>query len=178
MFLPSLTRKKNLPRTRCRQCLSVLFPSVMIARAGRINASGCLLLTGPDFQIPQNKNSLHLNAIYDIKNRFYVAAAAENLTVCDEGSTLLQMLRRSEIKSAILLADRGYDGYDMLAEIQEKGWKFLVRVRDGVKGIVQGLDIPEIEEFDADFNVKLARRGDKFLKKHICSRKKEKDRLR
>ena len=66
----------------------------------------------------------------------------------------------------------------MLAEIQEKGWKFLVRVRDGVKGIVQGLDIPEIEEFDADFNVKLARRGDKFLKKHICSRKKEKDRLR
>ena len=50
MFLPSLTRKKNLPRTRCRHCLSVLFPSVMIARAGRINASGCLLLAGQIFK--------------------------------------------------------------------------------------------------------------------------------
>ena len=99
-------------------------------------------------------------------------AAAENLTVCGERSVLFQMLRRSDIKSAVLLADRGHEEYDMLAEIQEKSWKFLVRVRDGVKGTVQGLDIPETEEFDADFNVKLTRRGDKFLKKHICSREK------
>ena len=145
----------------CEDCLLETYKSFRL-----------LAVDGSDFQIPQNKKSLHLNALYDIQNRFYVEAIAANLTDCDERSALLQMLRCSDIKSAILLADRGYEGYNMLTQIQEKGWKYLVRVRDGVKGIVQGLDIPETEEFDVDFNVKLTRHGDKFLKKYICSKKK------
>lgn len=130
---------------------------------------------GSDFQIPQNKNSLHLNAIYDIQNRIYVDAIAENMKICDERSALIQMLQRSEINSAIILADRGYEGYNTLANIQKKGWKFLVRVRDSVKGIVTGLNIPKNEEFDADFTVKLTRCGNKFLKKYICTMKETDD---
>ena len=62
-----------------------------------------LAVDGSDFQIPQNKNSLHLNALYDIQNKIYVDAIAENLEIRDERGALIQMLQRSSINSAIIL---------------------------------------------------------------------------
>ena len=41
------------------------------------------------------------------------------------------MVDRSAIESALLLADRGYESYNNLAHIQEKGWNFLIRIKDG-----------------------------------------------
>lgn len=45
------------------------------------------------------------------------------------------MVDRSAIESALLLADRGYESYNNLAHIQEKGWNFLIRIKDGTAGI-------------------------------------------
>lgn len=169
----SFVKSKNKLAPHTLQTLFKRFVSTCEDYASQMYEGFRLLaVDGSDFQIPQNENSMHLNAIYDIQNRIYVDATVENMTVCDERSAFIQMLQRSEITSAIILADRGYEGYNTLAQVQKKGWKFLVRVRDGVKGIVTGLDIPENEEFDADFNVKLTRCGDKFLKRYICSKKK------
>lgn len=39
------------------------------------------------------------------------------------------MVDRSAIANALLLADRGYESYNNLAHIQEKGWKFLIRIQ-------------------------------------------------
>ena len=67
------------------------------------------------------------------------------------------MIDRSKINSAIILADRGYESYNTLAHAQEKGWKFLFRVKDGIGGIVSGLEVPNNEEFDLKFDLKLRR---------------------
>ena len=41
------------------------------------------------------------------------------------------MVDRSEITGdVILIADRGYESYNNMAHIQEKGWKYLIRIKD------------------------------------------------
>ncbi len=52
-------------------------------------------------------NILHLDALYD----------------------LLQMVDRSLVEKAIIIADRGYESYNLMAQIQEKGWKFLIIIQ-------------------------------------------------
>ena len=88
----------------------------------------------------------------------------ESAKVCDEQSALTQMIDRSKINSAIILADRGYESYNTIAHAQEKGWKFLFRVKDGIGGIVSGLEVPNTEEFDLKFDLKLTYRQNKSLK--------------
>ena len=59
------------------------------------------------------------------------------------------------MKSVLLLADRGYESYNVLAHIQEKGWKFLFRIKNGNGGIVSGLDLPNESIFDVPFTLNL-----------------------
>ena len=72
---------------------------------------------------------------------------------------------------AIILADRGYESYNVLAHILQKGWKFLIRAKNGAGGIVCGLPIPQSEEFDIQVNLSLTRKhtnGTKALAKAQC----------
>ena len=54
-----------------------------------------------------------------------------------------------------LLADRGYEAYNNLAHIQEKGWSFLIRIKNTKAGISSGLSLPNSNEFDMPFHLKL-----------------------
>ena len=58
-----------------------------------------LAVDGSEFSVPQNKDALHLNAVYDIQNNIYLDSIVENVKVCDEQSALTQMIDRSEIKA-------------------------------------------------------------------------------
>ena len=74
----------------------------------------------------------------------------------NEQRALCDMVDRSDIRSTILLADRGYESYDALAHIQEKGWKFLFRIKDSACGIAAGLTLPDSDTFDVAFSLKLS----------------------
>ena len=60
------------------------------------------------------------------------------------------MVDRSQIDHALLIADRGYENFNLMAHIQEKGFFFLIRIKDAKtgNGIAAGLDLPDTEEFD------------------------------
>ena len=120
--------------------------------------------------------SLHLNAMFDLNSRTYVDAIVEDTKVCDEQTALTQMVDRSDIEKAIILADRGYEGYNTLAHVQEKNWNFLFRIKDGKGGIASGLDLPQEEEFDVEFDIRLTFKQTKKLlknKKHFKRLKPE-----
>ena len=74
------------------------------------------------------------------------------------------MVDRSAIESALLLADRGYESYNNLAHIQEKGWNFLIRIKDGTAGIASGLALPATDEFDVPFHLKLTNKQSNEVK--------------
>ena len=58
----------------------------------------------------------------------------------------------------LVIADRGYESFNSMAHIQKTGWFFLIRVKDGINGIKNGLDLPATDCFDTDICLKLTRK--------------------
>ena len=68
------------------------------------------------------------------------------------------MVDRSELADlVILIADRGYEAYNSMAYIEQKGWNYLVRVKKKL-GILSGLRPPDTPEFEAAFSCFLSKR--------------------
>ena len=109
-------------------------------------------------------NLLHINAMYDLHQHIYVDALVQKSRKADESAALTAMVDRSAIESALLLADRGYESYNNLAHIQEKGWNFLIRIKNGTAGIASGLALPATDEFDVPFHLKLTNKQSNEIK--------------
>ena len=123
----------------------------------------------PDSYFPGTENQkpynlLHLNALYDVIQHIYVDAQLQKSRCSDECGALVSMTNRSLLKSVLLLADRGYESYNVLAHIQEKGWKFLFRIKNGNGGIVSGLDLPNESIFDVPFTLNLTNKQSNEVK--------------
>jgi len=117
---------------------------------------------GTDQQKPYNL--LHINAVYDLMQCIYTDAIVQKRRIMDESAALTEMVDRSTIIYALLLADRGYESYNNLAHIQEKGWKFLFRIKDSSNGIASGLTLPVSNSFDVPFNLRLTKQQTNFAK--------------
>ena len=109
-------------------------------------------------------NLLHINAMYDLHQHIYVDALVQKSRRADESAALTAMVDRSAIESALLLANRGYESYNNLAHIQEKGWNFLIRIKDGTAGIASGLALPATDVFDVPFHLKLTNKQSNEIK--------------
>ena len=137
-----------------------------------------LAADGSDIQIPTNPNHadsyfpgangqkpynlLHLDAVYDLHQRTYLDAAVCGRKKADERGALCNMVDRSSVSKAIVIADRGYESYNLLAHIQEKGWKYLIRIKDiDSSGIASSLNLPATPEFDTSFQLHLTKRQTK-----------------
>lgn len=103
-------------------------------------------------------NLLHINAMYDLLRHTYTDAIIQKRRTMDESGALTDMVDRSDIPKALLLADRNYESYNNLAHIQEKGWHFLIRIKDNTTGITSGLTLPDQDEYDIPFHLQLTRR--------------------
>ena len=139
-----------------------------------------LAIDGSDVQITTNPNDpssyypgangqkpynlLHLNALFDLTHKIYIDAVIQGRLESNEHRALQEMVDRSDIKKALIIADRGYESYNNMAHIQEKGWYFLIRIKDGKTGIKESLVLPEKEEFDEKILLKLTRRQTKETK--------------
>ncbi len=113
-------------------------------------------------------NLLHLNAMYDLLNRVYVDGIVQPGKKENEFQALINMVDRSDIKEkAILLADRGYESYNIFEHIVKKGWNYVIRVKDiNSNGIASGLILPKKKEFDVNYSVLLTRRCTNEIKTH------------
>lgn len=110
-------------------------------------------------------NLLHLNVLYDLKHHIYTGASIQGRMNWNEHGALQEMIDRSDIHKALVIADRGYESYNNMAHIQEKGWFFLIRIKDGKKGIKEALTLPGSDEFDETISLKLTHRQNKKTKK-------------
>lgn len=109
-------------------------------------------------------NLLHINAMYDLLQHTYTDAVIQKSRNSDESGALTDMVDRSGIEQALLLADRNYESYNNLAHIQEKGWYFLIRIKDNTAGIVSGLILPDKDEYDVPFHIHLTRKQTNSIK--------------
>ena len=134
-----------------------------------------LAIDGSDLHVPTNPkdkdsyfprindqrpyNLLHLNALYDVCGKIYVDTIIQKSRNSNENQALIDMVdRNAGTMDTLIIADRGYESYNALAHIQEKGWKFLFRVKDATSsgGIANGLDLPQNNEYDIFINLHLS----------------------
>jgi hypothetical protein len=103
-------------------------------------------------------NSIHLSALYDLCNKCYLDALPQPLKHKDERRAIVNMINRSYITdNAIFLGDRNFEGYNVFANIERKGWHYLIRIKD-VAGIMKTQPIPDSLEFDIPVNRILSRK--------------------
>ena len=115
-----------------------------------------LAVDGSDVQIPTDPddpetffpgsngqapyNLLHLNAMFDLNNRIYTDVAFGR----NEHSAFVEMVDDSEIPQALVIADRGYESFNDMAHVQEKGWFFLIRIKDSnACSMKSGFELPD-----------------------------------
>lgn len=112
-------------------------------------------------------NLLHLNAMYDLCNKLYIDACLQPQKEKNEYRALTDMVDRSNLgKNTIIIADRGYEGYNVLAHIHEKGWKYVIRIKDTKsKGMASSFNLPE-GVFDRNIHRALTRKQTKEVKAH------------
>lgn len=130
---------------------------------------------GSDVQIPCNPddentffpgtngqkpyNLVHLNAMYDILSNTYQDIIIQDRMNWAEQEALNRMVDGSDVENALVIADRGYESYNVMAHIQEKGWKYLLRVKDlNGNGIVSRLELPQGPCFDIDIDMQITRK--------------------
>lgn len=110
-------------------------------------------------------NKLHLNAFYDVLNRIYTDVLVQTAADYNEFRACATMIDRPKLENVILVADRGYENYNIFAHAIEKGWKFAIRVKDkNSNGIASGLNLPPNDEFDIDITQIFSRKNTKTTK--------------
>lgn len=138
-----------------------------------------LAVDGSNIYTPKNKNDLdslsknqnstfnlyHLNALYDLCSCTYSDAVVQKYRQSNEHKAYVTMVDRYNCETpAIFIADRGYESYNNMAHVQEKGQKFLTRLKDiKSNGILSGFDLPD-REFDISIDLKLTRKQSKEVK--------------
>lgn len=122
-------------------------------------------------QYDKRYNELHLNALYDICNRLYLDCIVQANNKQNEYDALIRMTERSEIDGkVIIIADRGYESYNILEHLNRKGWNYVIRGKDinSKTGIPYGNRevVPNSDEFDVDVNKVLTKRSTNEIKAH------------
>ena len=130
-----------------------------------------LAVDGSDFHIYHNPNDaetyfksnqngkgynlIHLNAMYDLCNKLYIDACIQSSMKRNEYKALCDMVDNSNLREkALVVADRGYESYNVLAHIEQKGWKYVIRVKDtNSNGILKRLNLPKTGEFDENIRL-------------------------
>ena len=98
-------------------------------------------------------------------NRIYTDVLVQTAADYNEFRACATMIDRSKLENVILVADRGYENYNIFAHAIEKGWKFAIRVKDkNSNGIASGLNLPPNDEFDIDITQIFSRKNTKTTK--------------
>ena len=123
----------------------------------------------PDSYIPASEKKshfslIHLSALYDINAGVYVDAVAQKTRNANENAALMEMIGHLHHSNpTIIIADRNYEAYNTIAHIHNRGWNYLIRLRD-YKGIISKISLPDAVEFDLPVNILLTRKQTKAVK--------------
>ncbi len=131
-----------------------------------LNGYRLLACDGSDINIPLNPddpetyhqtrdwkgyNQLHLNALYDVLNEIYQDVSIDTATKTREADALIDMVKAHNYpERSIIICDRGYEKYNLIAHLLENNQKFVIRVKDitSSTSILAHVPIPDQDEFD------------------------------
>lgn len=97
--------------------------------------------------IPKGVNQLHVTPLYDILNRTFADVVIQPEPKKDEIGALVDMLERNTFtQKALIIADRGFESYNLIAHCLEKeNVDFLIRVRQNYSAMREVAKLPMME---------------------------------
>lgn len=97
--------------------------------------------------IPKGVNQLHLTPLYDILNRTFADAVIQPEPQKDEIGALVDMLGRNSFsQKTLIIADRGFESYNLIAHCLEKpNTDFLIRVKQSRSAMREVAKLPMLE---------------------------------
>ena len=121
-----------------------------------------LAVDGSDLTLPFNSNEpenirtkdhcnfLHLNTVYDVCSKLYVDASFYAGSKGGEAAAAVELVKQlSDRHPVIVLADRGYENYNLFAHIEDRLFDYVIRIKDiNSNGILSGIRLAAEEEFD------------------------------
>lgn len=142
---------------------------------GTFNGYHLIAVDGSDMNIRRNPsddetfiaegkgfNAIHLNAMYDLLKHVYLDATIQGKNKVHERAAFNTMVDRYSASSpAIFIADRGYESYNTMAHVIEKGQKFLIRVKDASSNGILNAYCFEPGPYDVDITTTLTKRRTK-----------------
>ena len=154
---------------------SELFRTFSQSLKGSLTFKGYRLFAvdGSDVSIPRNGketdyscntgmnrksfNMLHLNCLFDVLSRIFVDCIIDPGQHSKEKQALATMAGRlPEPEKSIIVADRGYEGFNCITHLLKCCVKFAVRAKDiNSNGFLTTLHLPELDEFDVDIKKRL-----------------------
>ncbi len=104
-----------------------------------------------------------ISAMYDLMNKVYTDAVVQPIYQKDERGALISMIPDVAAKS-IIIADRGYESYNVMAHIENANQKYVIRVKDiDSNGMAAGFGFTE-DEFDHSITMNISKFQRKKLK--------------
>lgn len=97
--------------------------------------------------IPNGVNQLHVTPLYDILSRTFADVVIQPEPKKDEIGALVEMLERNTFpQKTLIIADRGFEGYNLIARCLEKpNVDFLIRVKQSRSAMREVAKLPMME---------------------------------
>lgn len=110
-------------------------------------------------------NIKHMDALYDVMTGIFVGVSTDGIRKKDEQEQGIKLFESIDILKAIITVDRGYESFNFMAHTIEKGFNFVLRVKDvDSNGIASALNLPTSGEFDIEINLDLTNKQTEELK--------------
>lgn len=144
-----------------------------------------LAVDGTSVNIPRNPNSpsfvchssapcgynqLHVNPLYDLCNKTYFDAVIQPEPHKDEIGALVEMLERNSFPvPTIIVADRGYEAYNVIAHLIEKeNLEFIIRVKQNHSAMREIARLPMFAlDCDISFTITTTQTNEDKKNRHI-----------
>lgn len=113
-------------------------------------------------------NQTHVNAIYDLLNKTYVDILLQPKTKQNEPQALIDMISRNTFCGKnVIIADRGYEGYNLIAHILNKdNMDFLIRMKHDNMRELKNLPMIKFDR-DISFEVTTTQTKEDILHKRV-----------
>ena len=106
--------------------------------------------------IPNGVNQLHVTPLYDLLSRTFIDTVIQPEPKKDEIGALVTMLQRNSFfQKTLIIADRGFESYNMIAHLLEKpNVDFLIRVKQSRSAMREVAKLPMLGlDCDISFSI-------------------------
>ncbi|HEL1921342.1 TPA: IS4 family transposase [Streptococcus suis] len=137
-----------------------------------------LAVDGSDVILPRNRsdkttsfqtgphhtphNLIHINALYNLEQEMYHDLRIQDNRNLDERAAFIDMMKTSSFKQALVIMDRGYESYNVMAHCQERNWSYIIRDRN--HSMKSGFNLPDTPCFDEKFDLNICRKQTNKMK--------------